>query len=200
MMHHIHYLDKSAVAYLGEKITQHYNEQPACDEIVVVGVGTNRTPGDALGPTIGSLLAKRYADNRQIRVYGTLEKPVHALNLKKTAAYIAKKHRQAYIIAIDSCLGQYYKIGTIQLVQGPLEPGLSLGKKLPEVGHIHFKGIVNNYGPLNHKVLEHTSLTFVNDMAAVIARILIQSFEQFLPAINRRLAEKPLEQSSKQGS
>lgn len=181
MMHHIHYLDKKSIAYLSEALVKHYLKKPDCNEIVVIGIGTNRYSGDALGPTIGSLLSKQMIGNRQIRIYGTLEKPVHALNLNKTLAYIAKKHSGAYVIAVDACLGQFYKIGTLQLVEEPLEPGVSLGKKLPPVGQIHFKGIINNYGPLNHKVLEHTSLTFVQEMAEVISSILIASIEKIVP-------------------
>lgn len=183
MMHHTHYLDKSAPAFLADKLVEHAQGYPELRQIVVVGIGTNRSPGDSLGLAINSLLAESYARNRHVRLFGTLEKPVHALNLKKTMTYLNKKHSQAYTIALDACLGQYFKIGTIQLVHGPLMPGVSMGKQLPEVGHIHLKGIVNNYGPINVKVLDKTSLTFVQDMACMMARALAQTIDRLLPVM-----------------
>ncbi|MGF9715167.1 spore protease YyaC [Paenibacillus naphthalenovorans] len=198
MMHHIHYLDKKSVNYLSEHLTNHYLAHPEYNEIVVVGVGTNRYSGDALGPTVGSLLQKQFGGNRQIRIFGTLERPVHALNLNKTLTYITKKHSKSYVIAVDACLGQFYKIGTLQLVEEPLAAGISLNKELPPVGQIHLKGIVNNHGPLNHKVLEHTSLTFVNEMADVISRILAKSIREIVP--NLIPAQMPGDQATNQTS
>ncbi|MBD2844950.1 spore protease YyaC [Paenibacillus sp. IB182496] len=183
MMHHIHYLDKSAVQVLADALNRHFDQHRSCAEIVVICVGTSRWNGDTLGPAVGSLLAGSFRRDDRVRIFGTRERPVHALNLKKTLIYISKKHPDAYIVAVDACLGVYYKIGTIQLVEEPLSPGISLGKQLPPVGHVHLKGIVNNHGPLNHKVLEHTSLTFVHEMAAVISRILIRSLTACLPAL-----------------
>ncbi|NHN29510.1 spore protease YyaC [Paenibacillus agricola] len=183
MLHHIHYLDKKSAAFLSEALVKHFSHQPAYTEIVVVCIGTNRYPGDSLGPMVGSRLFERLEGSRYVHIYGTLDKPVHALNMQRTLAYIANRHRRAYIIAVDACLGQFYKIGTLQLVDEPLQPGASLSKELSSIGHIHIKGIINNHGPLNHKVLEHTSLTFVNEMAAVISRIIVKSSQEIIPRL-----------------
>jgi putative sporulation protein YyaC len=183
MMRHIHYLDKKSAAYLSEALINHYSANPEYQEIVIVCVGTNRYNGDSLGPMVGSRLSERFEGNRYIHIYGTLDKPVHALNLQKTIAHISTKHSRAYIIAVDACLGQYYKIGTLQLVEEPLHPGASLDKELPPIGQIHIKGIVNNHSLLNHKVLEHTSLTFVGEMSAVISRLLVKSCQDIIPKL-----------------
>ncbi|WP_248926947.1 spore protease YyaC [Paenibacillus hamazuiensis] len=184
MMYHKHYLDKKSVAYFSEALVKHFLKNPAYAGIAVVCIGTNRYNGDSLGPMVGSRLAERFENHRQVRVYGTLDSPVHALNLQKAVAAIAEAHKRSYIIAVDACLGQFYKIGTIQLVDEPLEPGVSLGKQLPPIGHIHLKGIINNYGPLNHKVLEHTSLTFVGEMAVVMSRILVKACQDIIPHLS----------------
>lgn len=183
MMRDIHYLDKKSVAYLSEALINHYFSKPEYTEIVIVCVGTNRYTWDALGPMVGSRLSERFEGNRNIQIYGTLENPVHALNLQKTIAHISKLHSKAYIIAVDACLGQFYKIGTLQLVEEPLYPGSSLDKQLPPIGHIHLKGIINNHSALNHKVMEHTSLTFVGEMSAVISRILVKSCQDIIPRL-----------------
>ncbi|CAG7617777.1 spore protease YyaC [Paenibacillus allorhizosphaerae] len=182
-MHYCHYLDKKSTAYLSDAIVKHYMKSPEYTEIVIVCVGTNRYSGDALGPLVGSRLSERFDGHRYVRIYGTSEKPVHALNLLKTLTHIAKHHSRAYVIAVDACLGQFYKIGTLQVVEEPLQPGGSLDKQLPPVGSLHIKGIVNNYGPLNHKVLEHTSLTFVDEMVAVVSRILVKACQDIAPRL-----------------
>jgi len=178
MMHYRHYLDKKSVAYLSDAIIQHYASNPVYTEMVVVCMGTNRYSGDSLGPMVGSQLLERLKGQRHFQLYGTLDNPAHALNMQKTLAQISQKHGRAYVIAVDACLGQFYKIGTLQVVEEPLQPGVSLDKKLPPIGHIHIKGIINNYGPLNHKVLEHTSLTFVQEMAGVVSRILARAVQE----------------------
>lgn len=182
-MHHSHYLDKKSVAYLSEALTSHYFKNPDFTEIVVVCIGTNLYTGDSLGPMVGSRMLERLEGHRHVHIYGTWDKPVHALNLQKTLAHIAQKHSRAYIIAVDACLGQYFKIGTLQVVEEPLQPGVSLDKQLPPIGHVHIKGIINNHGPLNHKVLEHTSLTFVQDMSAVVSRILVKASQDIIPGL-----------------
>ncbi|AHV96304.1 spore protease YyaC [Paenibacillus sabinae] len=184
MVTNSHYLEKRTTAYLSKALLRHFLKGPEYDELVVVGIGTCRYSGDTLGPLVGSRLEKRFGSTSGISIYGTLDKPVHSLNLAKLVSRINKEHKRPYIIAVDSCLGRYYKVGTIQLVEGALQPGASLDKQLPEIGNIHLKGIVNNFDPdLNHKVLEHTSLTFVADMAVTIADVISKSAEQLLPRI-----------------
>jgi putative sporulation protein YyaC len=182
-MHHLHYLDKKSVAFFSEHLIKHYLKKPDCTEIVIVCIGTNLYSGDSLGPLVGSRLFERFEGHRYVHIYGTLEKPIHALNIHKTIDLIAAKHKRPYVIAVDACLGQYYKIGTLQLVEQPLEPGISLNKQLPPIGDIHLKGIINNHGPLNHKVLEHTSLTFIYEMSAVLSRILVKSSQEIIPLL-----------------
>ncbi|MFH5186237.1 spore protease YyaC [Paenibacillus sp. TAB 01] len=188
MMHHSHYLDKKSVVYLSDALTKHYYKHPEYTEIVIVCIGTNRYSGDSLGPMVGSRLLERLEGHHRVHIFGTLDKPVHALNLQKTLSHIAQKHSRAYVIAVDACLGQYFKIGTLQVVEEPLQPGVSLDKQLPPIGHVHIKGIVNNFSPLNHKVLEHTSLTFVQDMSAVVSRILVKVSQDIVPGLVQKQA------------
>ena len=47
--------------------------------IVFVCIGTDRSTGDSLGPLIGTLLVEK--NIHPFHVYGSLENPIHALNL-----------------------------------------------------------------------------------------------------------------------
>lgn len=136
-------------------------------DIIFVCIGTDRSTGDALGPIVGSKLQKLYPEN--VTVYGTLDEPVHAMNLEETILMIKQKHRFPYIIAIDACLGELKSVGMITLAEGPLKPGAGVQKKLPEIGDIHITGIVNVGGFMEYFVLQNTRLSIVMKMADKIA-------------------------------
>ena len=137
------------------------------EEVVCVSIGTDRSTGDALGPLVGSLLEKDLPDS--LSVYGTLDAPVHALNLKQTLSKIKDAHPHALIIGIDACLGQMKNVGWIQAGPGPVKPGAGVHKKLPEVGQIHITGIVNVAGFMEYFVLQNTRLNLVMKMAELIS-------------------------------
>jgi putative sporulation protein YyaC len=183
MIYNSHYLDKKSIPYFSEALVGHYVRQPGFRKIAVVCLGSHRYFGDSLGPRIGSRLAERLGSERRVSLFGTSEKPVHALNLPKTLSQIAALQDSAYVIAVDACLGRFHKIGTIQLVEEPLKPGAALGKTLPAIGHIHFKGIVNNHAPLKPEILEHPSLRFLDEMALVMSRSLVRTIQQIVPLL-----------------
>ena len=70
---------------------------------VFVCIGSDRVTGDSLGPLVGTRL--QYADNFTLPVYGTLDFPIHALNLKDAMRSIKYFHPYNPIIAIDASLG-----------------------------------------------------------------------------------------------
>lgn len=131
--------------------------------IVFLCIGSDRATGDCLGPIIGYKLSKLRQEIYY--VYGTLEEPVHAKNLKDTVAMIYQKHEDAFIIAIDASLGRSDHIGYITLGEGPLKPGAGVDKDLPAVGDIFITGIVNFSGLLDHMLLQTTRLNVVMSLA-----------------------------------
>lgn len=133
-------------------------------DIVFLCIGSDRATGDCLGPIIGYKLSKQI-NQPGFHVYGTLENPVHAKNLKDTVTMIYQKHSDAFIIAIDASLGKSDHIGYITLGQGPLKPGAGVNKDLPEVGDVFITGIVNFSGLLDHMLLQTTRLNVVMAMA-----------------------------------
>lgn len=132
--------------------------------LIFLCIGSDRATGDCLGPIIGYKLSK-YKKLHNYYVYGTLEEPVHAKNLKETIHMIYRKHEDAFIIAIDASLGKSNHIGYITLGEGPLKPGAGVDKDLPEVGDIFITGIVNFSGLLDNMLLQTTRLNVVMSMA-----------------------------------
>jgi len=164
----IAYTETNGESQLTRQLTETFSQIPLQHPIVFVCIGTDRSTGDALGPLIGSRLEKY--SFAKMHLYGTLDEPVHAVNLQKTLVEIAQKYDQPYIVGIDACLGKVSSIGNIQLGYGPLKPGAGVKKELPQVGHIHITGTVNVSGFMEYFVLQNTRLSLVVNMAEVIAK------------------------------
>ncbi len=136
-------------------------------EVVVLCIGTDRSTGDSLGPLVGNKL--KQLGFCGFPVFGTLDDPVHAVNMVSKVDQINTQYRNPIIIAIDACLGKADRIGYINVKPGVLYPGTALQKSLPAVGDLHISGIVNVGGFLEHLVLQNTRLNLVFRMAEVIA-------------------------------
>ncbi|GHH98114.1 spore protease YyaC [Neobacillus kokaensis] len=135
--------------------------------IVFVCIGTDRSTGDSLGPLIGTLLEEKKLTS--FYVYGTLDEPIHAVNLEDRLNEIQLKHDNPYMIGIDACLGRTKNVGVIQVGKGPVKPGAGVNKELPAVGDIHITGIVNVSGFMEFFVLQNTRLNLVMKMAKTIS-------------------------------
>lgn len=140
--------------------------EPSSSPLVLLCIGTDRSTGDCLGPLIGSRLARR---NLPIVVCGTLEEPVHAVNLQETLDELKAKYHEPFILAVDACLGRTESVGYISVKEGPLMPGTGVNKNLPSAGHLHVIGIVNVGGFMEYLVLQNTRLSLVMRMAELVA-------------------------------
>jgi len=136
--------------------------------LVLLCIGTDRATGDALGPLVGSYLNK--LNPKGIEIYGTLENPVHALNLKSTLEQINSTHEKPFILAVDAALGNKEYIGYIKLSPGSIKPGESVSKVLPAVGDVHITAIVNVKGFMEPQVLQSTPLSLVMELSRIISR------------------------------
>ena len=146
---------------------------PAKKTIVIACIGTDRSTGDSLGPLVGSFLFDRL--KAPFYVYGTLDEPIHAVNLHEKLEEINARHHNAFVIAVDACLGRLNNVGSVQINYGPLKPGAGVNKKLPEIGNMHINGIVNVSGFMEFFVLQNTRLSLVMKMAQIIAESIYTS-------------------------
>jgi putative sporulation protein YyaC len=157
------FFSETFLSYLKNYYTDKYNE------VVVLCIGTDRSTGDSLGPLTGYKIKKHLKRFKNVHVYGTLNEPVHAKNLKETIDMIYVSHNNPFIIAIDACLGKVDRVGYITVSEGPLKPGAGVKKSLPSVGDIHITGIVNLGGFMEYIVLQNTRLSLVMNMAETIS-------------------------------
>ena len=158
----IHYEDEYVVKIISESLHRRLDK-----DTIIVCIGTDRCIGDALGPLVGTILTRGQC---KYPVYGTLKKPIHAVNLKEEMKKINNKHRDAKIIAVDACLGEEKYIGNIQIRHSPIFPGKGVGKTLPSVGDISIVGIVDKFTFDDFFPIHNIRLSLVMEMAEVIGK------------------------------
>jgi putative sporulation protein YyaC len=161
------YTTANVIGMLVNRLSAMLEELADNRPIVVVCVGTDRSTGDSLGPLIGTNLSKYRSPH--FVLFGTLEDPVHAMNLDDTLLEINRRFHKPFVIGIDACLGQVSSVGCIQVGNGPVRPGAGVNKELPPVGDIHITGIVNVGGFMEYFVLQNTRLHLVMKMADIIS-------------------------------
>lgn len=171
--------EPSAANELATEINELLSSRIISRPVVFVCIGTDRSTGDSLGPLVGTLLKEKRLSS--FFVYGTLEDPIHAVNLGEKILEIKNKHFNPYIIAIDACLGRLKSVGFIEIGEGPVKPGAGVNKELPEVGHMHITGIVNVGGFMEFFVLQNTRLHLVLSMAKIIANGIFQASLSYRP-------------------
>jgi putative sporulation protein YyaC len=139
------------------------------DDVVFLCIGTDRNTGDSLAPLVGMYLTSLGYQN----IYGTIDEPVHALNLQETLNRLPESKK---VIAIDASLGQFSSVGTFSVINGSIKAGAGVGKDLPESGDYGIMGIVNIGGFMEHMVLANTRLSVVMKMAKDITSAIIEMF------------------------
>lgn len=167
------YTEPNVTGILINRLTYLLSSLSDEQRLVIVCVGTDRSTGDALGPLVGTSLSKFRSP--YFELYGTLDEPVHALNLDDTLIAINQHIHKPFVIGIDACLGQVSSVGCIQVGAGPVRPGAGVNKELPPVGDIHMTGIVNVGGFMEYFVLQNTRLQLVVRMSEIIAQSLFSA-------------------------
>lgn len=156
-------------------ITQLYDQH---SQLIILCIGTDRSTGDSLGPLVGAKL-KTMESMAKIPIFGTLDNPVHAVNLEETIQTINDEYPRSFIIAIDACLGRTESVGYISIKEGPLQPGTGVNKNLPAIGDLHIVGIVNVGGFMEYMVLQNTRLSLVMKMAETISEGIAKDLSKY---------------------
>lgn len=139
---------------------------------IIVCIGTDRCIGDCLGPLVGTLLKNKFFP---LNVYGTIDSPIHALNIDEKLHEIKKTHPNSTIVAIDACLGDMNSIGEIHARNYSIHPGKGVGKILPHVGDASIIGIVDSSDNCEIFTSRNIRLSLVFSMAQVIVDSLFHS-------------------------
>jgi len=124
------------------KVAMYLNELiPKDKKLIILGIGSPDMMADFVGPCTG-LLLKRATD--AIYVYGTSYSPVDASNINEYFRLLNERHKDDFIIAIDSCTFEETEKGKIVIKNRPLSPGIAIDRDngLAPMGDISIMGIV----------------------------------------------------------
>jgi len=146
------------------------------DDLFIICIGTDRSTGDSLAPLVGSMLTEKGYKN----VIGTIDDPVHAVNLDDKLKLIPEGKT---VLAIDAALGKLHNVGKLHFNKGSLSPGAGVGKELTNVGDFNIQGTVNVSGHMEFLVIQTTRLSLVMRMAKDIAFAIENAFT--LPNTNK---------------
>lgn len=167
---------------------------PAIDHtrpLIILCIGTTQVRGDRLGPQVGSRLEARLKKTDcllPVRIFGTEEQAVHALNLSAILCAISRDFPGAPVLAVDAALSVGHRSGCITVGPGPLLPGAGLSKQLPAAGDLHITGTVSRSGALGYFFLKHTPRRKVTLLADIISDGI---WNALLPASSRSPAALP---------
>lgn len=172
----IQYIDsRKTTAYLtlGKQMLEILSDRLSPTQtLIILCIGTDRATGDCLGPLVGEHLTSRLSFSKNhipCKIYGTLENPVHAINLEETIGQIYATYTNPYIIAIDAALGIQNHIGYATIAPSSILPGKGVQKKLPAIGDLSITGIVNLSGFTGSALLQSTRLCTVMKLSKMIA-------------------------------
>lgn len=135
--------------------------------VVILCIGTDRSTGDSLGPLIGYKLKEMNTVN--FTIFGTLDRPVHAMNLDEYVNILQRFYRNDLVVAVDASVGHKEHIGYVTLGKGALKPGLGVSKELRAVGDIFITGIVGSCGNYDPLMLQSVRLSVVMNLADCIS-------------------------------
>ncbi|MDO4324988.1 MAG: spore protease YyaC [bacterium] len=135
--------------------------------VVFLCIGTDRSTGDSLGPLIGYKLMEEKLSN--LKIIGTLEKPVHAMNLEEYQKILRTMYQNHVVVAVDASVGSMDHVGFVTLGRGPLKPGLGVCKELKAVGDLFITGIVGSCSSYDPLMLQSIRLSVVMRLADCIS-------------------------------
>ena len=155
--------------------------------VLLFCIGTDRSTGDSLGPLIGHKLKSSGVEDGSVQIVGTLDCPVHAMNLEQAVFMVRRCYPDHVIVAVDASVGQSEHVGCITLGKGALRPGLGVSKQLQAVGDIFITGIVGGYGNYDPLMLQSVRLSVVMRMADYICASVRQALRPDVRSFCRRV-------------
>lgn len=140
-------------------------------DYIFLCVGSDKVTGDTFGPIVGQHLEDLFKGKYQnIKIIGTLDEPVSAINVDTVVEKIYKEHKNPCVIAIDSALAQTKEIGKIIVSNSKMQFGKGTNRKPIAAGDISIKGVVAKDYKIpryNFNQLQNTSLGLVMNLANV---------------------------------
>lgn len=139
---------------------------------VIICVGSDLVVGDSLGPIIGSELKDKLQGKAY--VYGSLESPITANEIKTIYNTINNLHPKSKILVIDAAVGELSDVGKIKIKDDGVKPGEGINKDLEKIGDVSIIGIVSNKDNPKQAIYNETRFSLVKKISNVIIKGIIE--------------------------
>lgn len=143
------------------------------EKYIFVCIGTNKIIEDSFGPMVGNILTKNFNNNKNIKVFGTMNYPVHFKNAPIFAEYL--KQEKSQLILIDSALGEAKNIGNTYINFGGLEIGKALKKSFYFPAHLNITTVVDSINDDKLKIDKIEKYNQIQMLAQKLASQIIQT-------------------------
>lgn len=142
-------------------------------DLAFVCIGSNKVVGDMLGPLVGSYLKS----NSRLEVFGDLSENICQ---RKDFEKIYSKVKGKCVIAVDSAVSNYGRMGDIFITNKPLKIAYGINLDKGMIGDISIKGIVavDDRNQLKNLCnLKNSDADFIKKMAFVIGNGIKESLD-----------------------
>jgi len=162
-----HYAKQAAsqiIADVFHRIIDDFDKLP-----IIICIGSDRHILDCLGPMVGTMLVEKQTN---LKVYGTLDYPIHAKNINQEMRIIKQNHIDMSVIAVDASIGNQDELGLIRVKDEAIIPGKAMARRLLPIGDYSVTGIVGCYSR-NPAALNQGSIAHVYKMANIISNAIV---------------------------
>lgn len=142
-------------------------QMPPDATAILLCIGTDRITGDCLGPMTGTRLQDASCP---FPVFGTLQHPVHAINLPAVLHKLQHSFRNPFFIVVDAAVGAENTVGSVAISPTAILPGAGISRPLLPVGDISITGII---GEKNTGDISCIRLFLVDRLARYIEEVLL---------------------------
>lgn len=137
---------------------------------VVLCVGSDKIPGDSIGPVVGDYLTRVY--NTKCFVYGICGNSVNGTNLGKYMEILTKAHSESAVIAVDACLASGKISADVLVREGGVNPKKAVSGDDSHTGDVGILGVIKDNGLNPLSALMTVSTDKVENIARKIAFII----------------------------
>ncbi len=134
---------------------------------IIVCIGSDRVVSDMIGPMTAEILVKKY--DIDAYVYGRLDNPIVAKNLKSAFRYIRNRHADGMVVVIDATLGKLSDVGMVKLRRGGCIPAGGFSYNYDIYGDVSILPVVSTIGIQDKEFLIATKFNTIYKLAENIA-------------------------------
>ena len=135
------------------------------DKYIFICIGTNKLIEDSFGPRVGDILLDKFENNEKIKIFGTMEKPIHLKNGEEmiNKIYSINRYEDYHKIIIDSAYSANENIGKIYVNLGGIVIGKAYSKGVYIPADLNVKTVVMN----NKRATQIKDDTQINKMQII---------------------------------